>query len=91
MRVTSVRIQASREPGDVAAYVSIVLDHSLVVRRIRVVRGATGRVYISMPSHPASSGTWEDAVYAVNSRLREDIKRTILEHYRTWPELLGTK
>ncbi|MCX7662020.1 MAG: SpoVG family protein [Candidatus Omnitrophica bacterium] len=51
MEITEIKILPKESPDKkLKAYVAVTFDHCFVVRNIKVIQGANGRLFIAMPS-----------------------------------------
>ena len=79
MQVAKVRIYPTNEDL-VRAYVTIVFDNCLIVREIRVIRGATG-LFVSFPAKKQRDGSHRQLAYPANAETRMMFQRVILAEY----------
>ncbi|MDO4942601.1 MAG: septation regulator SpoVG [Lachnospiraceae bacterium] len=80
MQITDVRIRKVAKEGKMKAIVSITFDDEFVIHDIKVIEGEKG-IFIAMPSRKAADGEYRDIAHPINTRTREIIQSTILEHY----------
>lgn len=91
MKITSIRFDFNFEPspgvGELWAFASLELDKELVVRRVRVVGYADGRVRVYMPSKTITSNEsqkptglqFQDIVFPVNKNLKDRMFKETLK------------
>jgi len=75
-----VRIRKVAKEGKMKAIVSITFDDEFVIHDIKVIEGEKG-IFIAMPSRKATDGEYRDIAHPINTKTREIIQNTILEHY----------
>lgn len=80
MQITDVRIRKVAKEGKMKAIVSITFDDEFVIHDIKVIEGEKG-IFIAMPSRKATDGEYRDIAHPINTKTREIIQNTILEHY----------
>lgn len=81
MQITDVRVRPIAKDGKMKAIASITLDDEFVVHDIKVIEGEKG-LFIAMPSKKALDGEYRDIAHPINSAVRENIQRLILEGYK---------
>lgn len=79
MEITEVKIYPTDE-GRLKAYISIILDHCFIIRELKLVEGDEG-LFVSMPSRRRRDGTFKDIAHPLNSEMRAQIERKIIEAY----------
>ena len=79
MEITEVKIYPTTE-GRLRAYVSIIIDHSFIVRELKLVEGEEG-LFVSMPSRKRRDGTFKDVAHPLNSETRTLIEQKVIEAY----------
>lgn len=82
MDVTQVRIlpAGKDENPRIKAYVTIVLDESLLINNIKVIQGEES-LFLAMPSKKLKSGEFHDLVYPINREMRAKLETVVLEKY----------
>jgi stage V sporulation protein G len=80
MEITEVKVYPSQEEGRLKAYATIVFDNSFIVRDLKVIEGNKGH-FVSMPSRRRKDGTFRDIVHPLNSQVRQDIERKVIQEY----------
>lgn len=80
MEVTSVNIKAVANEAPVVAYVSIVIDESFAVRKIRILYKSESYT-VHMPSMKSKDGRYSDVCHPINSKAREKIETAVLNAY----------
>lgn len=79
MEITEVKIYPTNE-GRLRAYVSIILDHSFIIRELKLVDGEDG-LFVSMPSRRRRDGTFKDIAHPLNSEMRSAIEQKVISAY----------
>ena len=80
MRVTNVKLKTLEGKGRLKAIGSVTFDNEFVVRDVSVVEGANG-LFISMPSRKDADGKYRNVAFPINSELRGQIMKDVLEVY----------
>jgi stage V sporulation protein G len=81
MEITSVNIKIAKDEGCVMAYVSMVIDDSFSVRKIRIIE-KNGEFMVCMPSMKNKIGKYEDICHPINAHARKQIETVVLNSYR---------
>lgn len=76
MQVTEVKVTPV-DQSPLKGYVSIVIDHCLSIRDIRVISGPDG-YFVSMPSKKQRNGRFVDTVAPLNKETRKLIEDAVL-------------
>ena len=83
--VTSVRVNLdvvrseSRPSAErLIAFATVILDGSLIINDIRVIRTDDGKIIVSMPSRKKTDGTYRDVTHPINSDLRSHINKAVI-------------
>lgn len=79
IEITEIKVFAVHEEK-LKAYVTIVLNHSFVIRDLKVIAGTSG-LFVAMPSKRRKDGTFKDIAHPVNHLTRELFEKKILEAY----------
>ncbi len=79
MIITSVRFRPVENGGKLQAVASILIDHSLAVTDIKIIRGKK-KTFVRMP-YKEIGGVSRDIVVPVNQETRQYIEQTILSAY----------
>jgi len=84
MEITEVRIflrdNAGKPRDKLKAFATVTFDNSFVVRGLRVVDGDRG-LFVAMPSRKLPDGTRRDVAHPVNSEMRQNLEKKVLEAY----------
>lgn len=80
MQITDVRLRKVDNAGKLKAVVSVTFDDVFVVHDIKVVEG-NETLFVAMPSIKTSSGEFKDVAHPLNTELRNEISKTVLEKY----------
>lgn len=81
MQITDLRMRKIEKEGKMKAVVSITIDDEFVVHDIKVIEGEKG-LFIAMPSRRASDGEYRDIAHPINSQMRDNIQKMILDKYK---------
>ena len=84
MEITEVRIflrdTAGKPEDKLKAFATITFDNSFAVRGLRVVSGDRG-LFVAMPSRKLPDGTRRDVAHPINSEMRQNLEKKVLEAY----------
>ncbi len=89
MNITSVKIFPINEEK-LKAYVTIVIEDSLVIHDIKVIVGKAGRFFVAMPSKKCKNGTFRDIAHPLNQDIRAYLEQKILETYNSKVKYLNS-
>lgn len=79
MRITSIHIEPMPDDGQVKATAEVVLNDSLFLKGIKVMRGRYG-LFLAFPSSSSKSG--HRVFETVSLRFRKELQDCILKAYR---------
>lgn len=79
MQITEVKVYPANE-GRLKAYVSIVFEGCFIIRELKLVQGDDG-LFVSMPSRRRKDGSFKDIAHPLNSEMRKDIERRVIEEF----------
>ena len=82
MNITSVKIFPIEEEK-LKAYVTVVIEDSLVIRDIKIIKGNTGRLFVAMPSKKCKNGSFRDIIHPLNQDIRTYLEQKIFETYNS--------
>ena len=80
MEITAVEVFPV-EGDKLRAYVIITLDHSFVVRDLKVIQGTSG-LFVAMPAKRRKDGTFKDIAHPLNAETRAWMEEVVLTAYR---------
>ena len=80
MDITEVRVFPVTNEERLKAYATITIDHSFLIRDLRVISGNTG-LFVAMPSRKLKDGTFKDIAHPLNSETRQMIETKVLAEY----------
>jgi stage V sporulation protein G len=80
MDITEVRVFPVANEERLKAYATITIDHSFLIRDLRVINGNTG-LFVAMPSRKMKDGTFKDIAHPLNSETRQMIESRVLAEY----------
>lgn len=79
MEITEVKVFPVNE-AKLKAYVTIIFDNCFVVRDLKIINGNTG-LFVAMPSKKRKDGTCRDIAHPLNSEMRSELEKKILQVY----------
>lgn len=79
MEITEVKVFPVNE-DKLKAYVTIIFDNCFVVRDLKIINGNTG-LFVAMPSKKRKDGTFRDIAHPLNSEMRTQLEKKILQTY----------
>lgn len=79
MEITEVKVFPVNE-DKLKAYVTIIFENCFVVRDLKIINGNTG-LFVAMPSKKRKDGTFRDIAHPLNSEMRTQIEKKILQVY----------
>lgn len=85
MEVTAVKIypfDTTELGGMVRAFAEVVLDHSLLIKGIKVVEGKGGGFFISYPSQKGKDQQFHDLVVPLQGDLKKRIRRAVVDAFK---------
>lgn len=80
MKITDVRIRKIDSEGKMKAVLSVTFDDELVIHDIKIIESVNG-LFIAMPSRKTPDGEYKDIAHPINSNVRENLQRAILDKY----------
>jgi stage V sporulation protein G len=85
MEITEVKIypfDTTSYGGRTKAFVEITVDGLLTIRGLRVIESKSGGLFVSYPSQVGREGKPRSLVIFENNKLREQIRRAVIDAYR---------
>lgn len=79
IEITEVRVSL-RNDDKLKAFVSITLNHSFVIRGLKVIRGNTG-LFVAMPSRKRPDGQHQDLAHPINDTTRKYLTSVVMAEY----------
>lgn len=79
MDITEIRVTL-RDEERLKGFANVTFDHAFVIRGMKIIQGNTG-YFVAMPSRKRPDGTHQDIAHPVNSEMRDEIERKVLEAY----------
>ena len=82
MRITDIRLLE----GDgikILARASVVFDDMVIVHGMAILPGREGGLYLAMPRHKHSDGTYRDTAHPLNAETRKYIERCIFGAFKS--------
>ncbi|MBO6109136.1 MAG: septation regulator SpoVG [Eubacterium sp.] len=80
MQITDTRIRMVSKESKMKAVVSVTFDDCFVVHDIKVIEGEKG-LFIAMPSKKTPDGEYRDIAHPINSEMRNQLEKQILDVY----------
>jgi stage V sporulation protein G len=80
LQISSINIKVVKDEPPVMAYVSIVLNDSFAVRKIRIIE-KDGQYLVFMPSMKNKENKYSDVCHPINAQCRSKITTAILNSY----------
>ena len=80
VKITDIRIKIKPDHHGIYATATIVLDHALCIRGLRIVKGRKG-AFIGMPSYRKSSGKLFDYCFPINQATRNYLTEEIIKAF----------
>ena len=81
MKITSVSVRKiTKENSRLRGIASVLLDDAFAIHDIRVIEGDNG-LFIAMPSRKTATGEYKDVCHPINSEVREEFTKAVLEEY----------
>ena len=80
MQITDVKVRKLFNEGPMRAVVSVTFDAQLAVHDIKVIY-AREKYFIVMPSRKNLDGTYRDIVHPINSQVRADLEKTVIDAF----------
>jgi stage V sporulation protein G len=80
MEITEVRITL-RDEDKLRGFVNVTFDNAFVVRGMKIIMGASGNCFVSMPSRKRPDGTHQDIAHPVTVEMRNRIEQVVLDAY----------
>ncbi|MGD8921716.1 MAG: SpoVG family protein [Candidatus Zixiibacteriota bacterium] len=79
MEITEIRVTL-RDEDKLKGFANVTFDNAFVVRGMKIIQGTKG-YFVSMPSRKRPDGTHQDIAHPVNSDMRQEIEKRVLEAY----------
>ncbi|NLJ41613.1 MAG: septation regulator SpoVG [Clostridiales bacterium] len=80
MEITDVRVRKVGGDGKMKAVASVTFDNVFVVHDIKIIVGQNG-LFIAMPSRKTPDGEYRDIAHPINSDMRGELQRVILDQF----------
>ncbi|GHU37527.1 putative septation protein SpoVG [Clostridia bacterium] len=81
MKITDIQIRKLLPRGNLLAAASFVIDDTLAIHDIKIIKGDRG-LFIAMPSVKCADGSFRDLVHPTNNKLRRELERQIIAKYQ---------
>ncbi len=79
IEITEVRVSL-RNDDKLKAFVSITIDHSFVIRGLKIIRGNNG-LFVAMPSRKRPDGQHQDLAHPINDTTRKYLTEIVMDEY----------
>lgn len=79
IEITEVRVSL-RNDEKLKAFVSITIDHSFVIRGLKIIRGNNG-LFVAMPSRKRPDGQHQDLAHPINDTTRKYLTEVVMDEY----------
>ena len=79
IKITDVRILLTDE-DHLKAFVTIVVNDSLVVRGLKVIQGENGR-FVAMPARRRGDGSFQEIAQPIDREFRKYLEMVVMEAY----------
>ena len=77
-----IRVYPIEKPqGSTLAFANVGIEDLVAIKGIRVVDGSNGK-FIAMPQSKDKDGNYRDIAFPINSDLRKEMNKAILDKYR---------
>jgi stage V sporulation protein G len=80
MKITCAKVLPVKDDEKLKAFVTIVIDDCLVIKDLKVIRGAES-YFIAMPAKQTKDGRYVDIAHPLNKETRDELEKTILDEY----------
>lgn len=80
MEVTDIRVKRITTDGKMKAVASVTFDNAFVVHDIKIIEGQD-KLFTAMPSRRTPEGVFKDIAHPINSAMRTELEKLILEKY----------
>ncbi len=80
MEITDIRIKRVATDSKMKAVVSVTFDNAFVVHDIKIIEGQD-KLFTAMPSRKTPEGEYKDIAHPINSEMRIQLEKHILEQY----------
>jgi len=79
IRITDVKIALLHEE-EVKAFVTIVVNDSLVVRGLKVIQGEKGR-FVAMPARRRGDGSFQNIAHPIDREFQKYLETVVMQAY----------
>ena len=66
-----------------------MIEDSLVIRDVKIIKGNSGRLFVAMPSKKCKNGSFRDIVHPLNQSIRNYVEQKIFETYNSKIKCIG--
>jgi stage V sporulation protein G len=80
MEITDIKIVPVNK-DDLKAYAIVIVDHCLVIRDLKVIRGANG-YFVGLPYRKQADATFFEIVSTINDETRKMLEERVLAEYQ---------
>ena len=79
MEITEIRVTLRSEER-LKGFANVTFDNAFVVRGMKIIQG-NDCYFVAMPSRKRPNGTHQDIAHPVNSEMRQNIEKSVLEAF----------
>lgn len=83
MNITDIIVRKTFNDDKLKAIVSIVLENSIAIHDIKVIRG-NDTLFVAMPARKREDGIYKDIIHLSNPETRTYFEKTILDFYENY-------
>lgn len=80
LEITDIRIKRVATDSKMKAVVSVTFDNAFVVHDIKIIEGQD-KLFTAMPSRKTPEGEYKDIAHPINSDMRIQLEKAILDQY----------
>ena len=81
MEITNINVRKLCNHETMKAICSVTFDDMLVIHDIKVIESES-KTFIAMPSRKNKNGQYSDIAHPINSELRTELEKAVLEAYQ---------
>jgi stage V sporulation protein G len=78
--ITAVKVTLYQKE-QIRGYAALTIDDSFVVRGLKIIQGADGRLFTAMPSRKRRDGSYQDLAHPVCREAREVLETAVQAEY----------
>ena len=81
MEITNINVRKICKADKKKAVCSVTFDDMLVIHDIKVIESES-KTFVAMPSRKNKNGQYSDIAHPINSELRTELEKAVLEAYQ---------